>query len=256
MKLYYILLVFVVCGVMGQSKPETDETINEVEDNGNWKLLYRLFVDCAKTQDVSVCLKMKAVTFMDRAVSLKIPLMINDYISLARDPAYKEGPQGRSMQPLSETQLDESLPKSAEERGERLDELLQEKLNSFLQSRTLQLNFPADIFEGRKRKKGGGYLLAAGAAMAAMMAQMFMGKIALIAGKALLVAKIALVLSAIVGLKKLFGSSGGGESHPQVVYASGGHEHGMWQGRGISSDPLLAHDMAYRAHKTENASDN
>lgn len=148
MKLYYILLVFVVCGVMGQSKPETDETINEVEDNGNWKLLYRLFVDCAKTPDVSVCLKMKAVTFMDRAVSLKIPLMINDYISLARDPAYKEGPQGRSMQPLSETQLDESLPKSAEERGERLDELLQEKLNSFLQSRTLQLNFPADIFEG------------------------------------------------------------------------------------------------------------
>lgn len=112
------------------------------------------------------------------------------------------------------------------------------------------------MFTGRKRKKGGGYLLAAGAAMAAMMAQMFMGKIALIAGKALLVAKIALVLSAIVGLKKLFGSSGGGESHPQVVYASGGHEHGMWQGRGISSDPLLAHDMAYRAHKTENASDN
>lgn len=91
--------------------------------------------------------------------------------------------------------------------------------------------------------------------MAAMLGQMFMGKIALIAGKALLVAKIALVLSAIVGLKKLVGSSGGGESHPQVVYATGGHEHGMWQGRSISSDPLEAHDMAYRAHKAENTSE-
>jgi hypothetical protein len=148
MKLYNILFVTVVCGVMGQNKPETDQTINEVEDDGNWKLLYRLLADCAKTPDVSVCLKMKAVTFLDRAVSLKTPLLINDYVSLARDPTYQEGHQGRSIQPLSETQLEDSLPTSAEERSGRLDEMLQEKLNSFLQSRTLQMNFPADIFEG------------------------------------------------------------------------------------------------------------
>lgn len=111
------------------------------------------------------------------------------------------------------------------------------------------------MFTGRKKKKGGGYLLPVGMAMAAMMAQMFMGKIALIAGKALLVAKIALVLSAIVGLKKLVGSSGGGESHPQVVYASGGHDHGGWQGRSISPDTSQAHDMAYRSQKPENTND-
>jgi hypothetical protein len=111
------------------------------------------------------------------------------------------------------------------------------------------------MFSGRKKKKGG-YLLAAGMAMAAMMAQMFMGKIALIAGKALLVAKIALVLSAIVGLKKLVGSSGGGESHPQVVYASGGHEHGGWQGRSIAaSGSSEAHEMAYKSQKPENTND-
>jgi hypothetical protein len=110
------------------------------------------------------------------------------------------------------------------------------------------------LFTGRKKKKGAGLLLAGGMAMAAMMAQMFMSKIALIAGKALIVAKIALVLSAIVGLKKLFGGSGGGESHPQVVYATGGHEHG-WQGRSAVSDGLQAHDLAYRAHKVENTSD-
>jgi hypothetical protein len=149
MILYNILLVTVVCGVMGQNKPETDQTTNEVEDDGNWKLLYRLLTDCAKTADIGVCLKMKAVTFLDRAVSLKTPLLINDYVSLARDPKYKEtSPEGRSIQPLSETQLEESLPRSAEERSGRLDEMLQEKLNSFLHSRILQLNFPADVFEG------------------------------------------------------------------------------------------------------------
>lgn len=112
------------------------------------------------------------------------------------------------------------------------------------------------MFTGRaptKIKKGGGLLLAFGAAMAAMMAQAFMGKVALIAGKALVVAKVALAISAIIGLKKLFGSSGG-ESH-QVVYATGGHEHGGWQGRAITSDHPEAHDIAYKEQKPENTGD-
>jgi hypothetical protein len=108
------------------------------------------------------------------------------------------------------------------------------------------------MFTGRaKKKKGGALLAAAGAGMAAMVAQAFMGKVALIAGKALLVAKVALVLSAIIGLKKLFGSSGTGESH-QVVYATGGHEHGGWQGRAFTLDQSQAHDIAYKAQKPEN----
>jgi CO/xanthine dehydrogenase Mo-binding subunit len=111
------------------------------------------------------------------------------------------------------------------------------------------------MFTGRKdsTKKGGGILLAAGAAMAAMMAQAFMGKVALIAGKALVIAKVALAISAIIGLKKLFSSSGG-ESH-QVVYATGGHEHGGWQGRSFTSDHTQAHDIAYKAQKPENTGD-
>jgi hypothetical protein len=150
MKLYHALLVTVFCGVMSQNTLETeDETMNEVEDNGNWKMLYRLVSDCAKTSDMSVCLKIKAVTVLDRVASLKTALQINDYVSLVRDPMYKEdGPQGRSLKPLSETQLEESLPRSAEERNGRLDDMIQEKLDTFLQSRTLQLNFPADVFEG------------------------------------------------------------------------------------------------------------
>jgi hypothetical protein len=111
------------------------------------------------------------------------------------------------------------------------------------------------MFTGRRvnRRKGGGLLLAAGAAMAALMAQAFLGKIALIAGKALVVAKVALAISAIIGLKKLFGGSGG-ESH-QVVYATGGSDRGGWQGRAFTSDHPQAHDIAYKAQKPENTGD-
>lgn len=62
----------------------------------------------------------------------------------------------------------------------------------------------------------------------AMMAQLAYGKIAFIAGTALLTAKIALVLSAIIGLKKLVSSHGGG-GH-EVIYATGSEHHGSYGG--------------------------
>lgn len=150
MKLYPALIVTVLCGVLAQDKVETEnQMINEVEDEGNWKVLYRLVTDCARTSDISVCLKMKVVTFLDRITSFKAPLQINDYISLARDPEYKEDSQARLMKPLSEAQLEESLPRAIDERSSRLDEMIQEKLDNFLQSRSLQMSIPADVFEGK-----------------------------------------------------------------------------------------------------------
>jgi len=62
-----------------------------------------------------------------------------------------------------------------------------------------------------------------------MMAQLAYGKIAFIAGTALLTAKLALVLSAIVGLKKLVSSGGGGH---EVIYATASEHHGGGGGGG------------------------
>lgn len=62
-----------------------------------------------------------------------------------------------------------------------------------------------------------------------MMAQLAYGKIAFIAGTALLTAKMALVLSAIVGLKKLVSSGGGGH---EVIYATASEHHGGGGGGG------------------------
>lgn len=88
----------------------------------------------------------------------------------------------------------------------------------------------------------------AGIGMAGMMSQLFMGKIAFMAGAALLVAKMALMLAAIGLLKKSGGGGGGGGGNTEhIVYTNSdsggyGHSHGGWQ-RSISNPE--AHNIVY-----------
>lgn len=91
-------------------------------------------------------------------------------------------------------------------------------------------------------KKGGGMMLMGGLAMAGMMAQLFMGKVAFMAGAALMISKMALLLSSVVGLKKLVSGSSGSDSH--VVVASGA-DHGGWH-RSLNPEDEAA-IIAYRA---------
>lgn len=72
-----------------------------------------------------------------------------------------------------------------------------------------------------------------------------LGGLALLAGKALIVAKLALVLAGIIGLKKLIGGGGGHESGHEVVVASGGHGGSGW---GRSLDKEQAQQLAYNAY--------
>lgn len=68
------------------------------------------------------------------------------------------------------------------------------------------------------------------------------GALALLAGKALIVSKLALVLASIIGIKKLVSQSGGHhESSHEVVVA--GHGGGSGWGRS---------DLAYNAHAPQN----
>lgn len=88
-------------------------------------------------------------------------------------------------------------------------------------------------------------LMMGGLAMGAMMTQLFMGKIAFLAGTALMIAKMALLLSLATGLKKLVGGGGGGESH--VVYAQESHGGGGGWHRSLEHENH-AHNMAYSGY--------
>lgn len=94
---------------------------------------------------------------------------------------------------------------------------------------------------GYKDKKGGGALMLMAMMMGKTMAAIGFGTVGLLAMKALMVSALALMLSMVVGLKKLL-SSGHDEGGHTVIHATasghGGHEY---------RKKREATDMAYHA---------
>ena len=149
----------------------------------------------------------------------------------------------------------------------------------------INCNFFLFLLFSEKAQKILGPLVMAIALKAAALLPLALGAIALIAGKALLVGKIALVISAIIGLKKLLGSqqkhvtyevvshphhsSSHAVSHEESGHGGGGYSSGGGGGGGggggdfgggyssaggsghgwARSLPQDAQELAYRAHR-------
>ncbi|XP_012145799.1 uncharacterized protein LOC105663142 [Megachile rotundata] len=178
----------------------------------------KLFDKCAAEKNAFDCLKKKALDILDSAIKDDSVYVLNDYVSIERDPEVLARGTDRSFKDENGTELS-------------LDQRLDNKFHEYLASRSVKLTIPGDVFEGRRKKgKGYGAIMMGAMAVAAMMAQLAYGKIAFIAGTALLTAKIALVLSAIIGLKKLVSHQGG--SGHEVIYATGSDHHGSYSSGG------------------------
>lgn len=97
----------------------------------------------------------------------------------------------------------------------------------------------------------GGLMMGMAAKMAALIPVAIAG-LYLLAGKALITAKIALLLSGIIAIKKLFAAKqGGGGSHTGNGWQSSGHGSGWqssggggWDKRSIEN----AHHLAYNTY--------
>lgn len=106
----------------------------------------------------------------------------------------------------------------------------------------------SDDVEGRKKKKGDGYIMIP-LVLGAIVAPLAYGALALLAGKALIVSKLALVLASIIGIKKLLsGGHGHHESSHEVVVGDSHSRNGVVPsgGSGWGRD----FDLAYR-HATK-----
>ncbi|XP_050436273.1 uncharacterized protein LOC126843022 [Adelges cooleyi] len=144
---------------------------------------------------------------------------------------------------------------------------LSTRLTTFFQ--TLKLNYHPQttddeqprytVVESRKKKdKGGkskmGMMMAVGAmcmsAIGGMMNMGMMGGVSMIAMKALIIAKFAFLLAAVIALKKLFGNSGGGAVQQPVVWSGGGggSEHSGYHRSFNPTDTqnIVASSLAYR----------
>ncbi|XP_013185008.1 uncharacterized protein LOC106130657 [Amyelois transitella] len=224
------------------------------------KLLGRVYDSCESSKEILKCFKVNAAKLVDRASRMET-LPILDGISLVR-----RSDLGRAFpSSLPEGDLN-TLP------SEQVDKYLNLATSKLMQTHrvvlsptTIGTDVARSMDEARgKLKKMIGPILAGVAIKGGFLAIAFQA-IALIAGKALLIGKIALLLSAIIGLKKLVS---GGESHEKTTYEivkhpqvsqshtySSSHYGGDFDATGPGGhyrrsveDEAAAQDRAYRAY--------
>ncbi|XP_053659112.1 uncharacterized protein LOC128708176 [Anopheles marshallii] len=216
------------------------------------RAIVRVYDECSKAETgFTPCLKKRAITFIDR-LSRVDALALGD-LKIVRNERSASEP----TKPLTEAELEQSLPRGLEARDEALTNMLLEKVAGIFSSRTVQVTLPKLSSEelGRGLEEGRGKMKK----MMSMMIMGFMMKMAamvpvaiaglyLLAGKALIVSKIALLLAGIIGLKKLVASK---QQHGSG-WSSGGSGHGGWDRRSADA-AAIAQNMAYSAYAKNQA---
>lgn len=225
MSLTKCVLILLACSAIAgaSTAPKEDDSML---DKG-FRSMYRVYEDCQQRNiAVSPCLKKKAIAFFERLGRMRtLPLSENFELIRTTDEAPKST--------LSE--LETSLGRNAIGKDEILTEILFDRVASLLNSFNIQIRLPRTspgelkrgMEEGRgKMKKMMGMMMMGVAMKMAALIPIALGVLFLLAGKALIISKIALVLSLIIGLKKLL-------SQKQS------HDHGGWQQGGGGWDRSL-----------------
>lgn len=195
-------------------------------------LMDSIYSDCLRKDSVS-CVKYKLFSFVDKMIGARDTFALTEGVTVVKVPGAEQEGAPRAIN------ADDSI-----------ESLILSRVQSFLTSHTIKVELKgADVVnavsstgraledvsenifgddeqgEARGKKKKAakilGPLIGLIALKAAALLPLLLGAIALIAGKALLIGKLALVLSAIIGLKKLL--SGGQEKH--VTYEVVAHPH-------------------------------
>ncbi|XP_062124099.1 uncharacterized protein LOC133837379 [Drosophila sulfurigaster albostrigata] len=200
--------------------------------SGIWKdlsLVYRIYQQCTG-ENMAVCLKLKLLTGLEKAFRSAKTLSLFEGVQFV---ASGEEMQKRAhLPPISEQDIEAVLPRGIDAKDQVLNSMIMKRLGSFLQDHTLQIKFPdmrdadSNSIEGRKKKdkKGSGAYIMIPLLLGGTIVPIAYGALAMLAGKALIVSKLALVLASIIGIKKLLSGGGGGkESSHEVVVSSGGH---------------------------------
>ncbi|XP_034949796.1 uncharacterized protein Osi12 [Chelonus insularis] len=239
----------------------TTEASNEENffDRG-YRSLYRVYEECQlRSGGLSPCLKKKAITFFERLGRID-NLPISDNLELVKVP---DSINNTSINYPNDV---ESLGRAGASRDEILNDILFDRVANLMNGFNVKISLPKttpgelkrSMEEGRgKMKKMMGMMMMGMAMKMAALIPIAMGVLFLLAGKALIISKIALVLSMIIGLKKLLSQK---QDH--------GSSHGGWQSSGggggwdrslkditnletTESNQKIAQNLAYSAQKPQ-----
>lgn len=176
----------------------------------------KLQKDCEKSYSAT-CLKLDVVSLVDR-------LSENDSLPVAPGVTVeRENGTARANTADLVSELAREFPSDAEA---RLDAFLMKKVTGYLNSHSIRFKLfdNQQVVSARKKDKGGlGAIMAAILMMKGTLGALGFGALAALAGKALMTGLMALMLSAIVGIKSL---------------ASGGHKQTTYE---IVSKPIYSH---------------
>lgn len=118
--------------------------------NQGARALLRVYDECNRAEfGMSACLKKKAITIIDR-VGRMDTFAVNEGFKIVKTPNAPE------FKPVSENELEQTLPRGLEARDEKLTELLVERIAKFFNARTIQIELPKLAKEelGRSLEEG------------------------------------------------------------------------------------------------------
>ncbi|KAJ8715404.1 hypothetical protein PYW07_009886 [Mythimna separata] len=249
------------------------------QDNGHTDNDIDGLTDCLKKESTT-CLKYKFFSFVDKMIGQKESFSLTDGVTVVKSgdvPTDTGAP--RALDPVSRLKnYFETHSLRVEVKGSDVIDAVSSAGRAF-EDTVSSFTEDNEISEGRGKKKKAakilGPLIAAVALKLMALMPLAIGAIALIAGKALLIGKLALVLSAIIGLKKLLsqqkhvtyeviahphhtsshdyssgGTSGyGGDSGGSSYSSSGSGGGGGGHGGGGWGRSIEAQNLAYSAQK-------
>ncbi|XP_058793718.1 uncharacterized protein LOC131665677 [Phymastichus coffea] len=236
--------LLLVLGLIGVSLAQEESSFIE----RGYRAAFRLYEDCQQRNvGVSACLKKKAITFFDRLGRID-NLPIADNLELVKAP-------GAEVEPVKNiSEIEASLGRGAS-REDALNDILLDRVSSLMNGFNVQIRLPKtsptelkrsmEEGRGKMKKMMGMMMMGLGMKMAAMVPLMMM-VLFLLAGKALIISKIALVLSMIIGLKKLLSQKNNDSGGHGWQSGGGGGGGGGWD-RSLK-DIEYAQNLAY-AHQ-------
>lgn len=140
-KCVFLFTVLCAVTVYARSTATSQNTISDEETPrsgsesymGDLRYMYRIYQDCSAV-DMSSCLKLKLLSAMDRVARNYAEVPIIEGVNFVKtSDAPKEDVK-------TEAEIEASLPRSLTERDTALNDMIFDKVTSFFESHTLQVN--------------------------------------------------------------------------------------------------------------------